>query len=89
MAAVAASQLPRSSPRWIGDPPPVTPRSIHIHLITACVATVFLLQNERPLLRLGLSLGILASFCALALFPVQDLLGLPVYLDGPARAGTA
>jgi EAL domain-containing protein (putative c-di-GMP-specific phosphodiesterase class I) len=60
-------------------PSPGFPRTVHLYLIPTCIANIFLLQNEKPAVRVGLSVLILAMFCILGLYPLD--LGLTELTD--------
>jgi len=60
-------------------PSPGFPRTVHLFLIPTCIANIFLLQNEPPPIRVGLSALILAMFCLLGLYPLD--LGVTAMTD--------
>ena len=52
-------------------PSPGYPRTVHLYLIPTCIASIFLLQNEKFAVRIGLSVLILAAFCFLGLYSLD------------------
>lgn len=68
-------------------PSPGYPRTVHLYLIPTCIASIFLLQNEKYKVQLGISVLILAVFCFLGLYPLD--LGLPIFSDLPGQRTAA